>query len=51
MTQTNKVLLTFQKERIMWITSRVLLGLEQGIKVPEAADFHSDVIFMVRANL
>ena len=33
-----KVLLTFQKECIMWITGWVLLGLEQGIKVPEAAN-------------
>jgi hypothetical protein len=32
-----KILLTFQKECIMGITSWMLLGLEQRIEVPEAA--------------
>lgn len=31
------ILLTFQKECVMRITGWMLLGLEQGIKVPEAA--------------
>ena len=33
---TNQVKQTFQVECIVWITGRMLLRLEQGIKVPEA---------------
>ena len=33
---SNQVKQTFQEECIMWITGRVLLRLEKGIKIPEA---------------